>query len=68
MKFVDRNDTIQIPPIDEETLQKMHYSTKMDPYVDNEHTFLGYTRCTSNVLADADRNHGAVEAMYKDAR
>ena len=68
MKFVERKDKIQLPPIDERILENVHFSTKMEPYVDNEHTFLGYTRCTSNVLADADRNDGARRAMRKDAK
>lgn len=68
MKFVDRKDTIKLPPIDKKALEKMHFSSKMEPYVDNERSFLGYTRCTSNVLADADRNDSARRAMRKDAR
>ena len=68
MKFVNRKDTIELPPIDAKTLEKVHFSTKMEPFVDNEHTFLGYTRCTSNVLADADRNDHARRAMRKDAK
>ena len=66
MKFVERKDTIKLPPIDESTLKEVHFSSEMVPYQDNEHTFLGYTRCKSNVLADADRNDSARRAMRKD--
>ena len=68
MKFVERKDTIQLPTIDERTLEKVHFSSKMEPYVDNERTFLGYTRATSNVLAEADRDDSARRAMRKDAK
>ena len=68
MKFVERKDKIQLPPIDERILENVHFSTKMEPYVDNEHTFLGYTRVTSNVLAEADRDDSARRAMRKDAK
>ena len=68
MKFVYRKSTIELPPIDTKALEKVRLSSKMDPYVDNERSFLGYTRCTSNVLADADRNDSARRAMRKDAQ
>ncbi len=68
MKFVDRKDTIELPPIDKKTLEKVHFSSEMVPFIDNERSFLGFTRCTSNVLADADRNDYARRAMRKDAR
>lgn len=68
MKFVDRKDTIKLTPIDKSALREVHFSSKMEPYVDNEHSFLGFTRCTTNVLADADRNDSARRAMRKDAR
>ena len=68
MKFVARKDTIKLPSIDQRTLENVHFSSKMEPYADNERSFLGYTRCTSNVLADADRNDSARRAMRKDAR
>lgn len=68
MKFVARKDTIKLPPIDERVLEKVHFSSKMEPYVDNERSFLGFTRCTSNVLAEADRDDSARRAMRKDAR
>lgn len=68
MQFVER-EPINLPSIDMEVLLKdVHFSTKMEPFVDNERSFLGYTRCTSNVLADADRNDYARRAMRKDAR
>lgn len=68
MKFVDRKDTIKLTPIDKSALREVHFSSKMEPYVDNERSFLGFTRCTTNVLADADRNDSARRAMRKDAR
>lgn len=67
MKFVDRENTIKWPLIDIKTLEPIQFSTKMDPPQDNEHTFLGYTRCKSNILADVDRNDYARRAMRKDA-
>ena len=68
MKFVERKDSIELPPIDKETLEKVHFSSKMDPYVDNERSFLGYTRAKSNVLAEVDRDDSARRAMRKDAK
>ena len=68
MKFTYRKNAIELPPIDTKALEKVRFSTKMEPFVDNEHSFLGYTRCTSNVLADADRNDHARRAMRKDAK
>lgn len=67
MKFVYRKDTIKLPPIDEKTLKKVHFSTKLDPHAfdDHEHTFFGPR---TNVLADADRNDSARRAMRKDAK
>lgn len=68
MIFVDRRDSIELPPIDKDTLEKVHFSSKMEPFVDNERSLLGFTRCTSNVLADADRNDYVRRSMRKDAR
>ena len=68
MKFVNRKDIIKLPSTDQRAQEKVHFSSKREPYVDNERSFLGYTRCTSNVLADADRNDSARRAMRKDAR
>ena len=67
MKFLERKDSIELPPIDKETLEKVHFSSEMVPFVDNERSFLSYTRCTSNVLADVDRNDYVRRSMRKDA-
>lgn len=68
MKFVNHKSTIELPSIEKMALEKVHFSSKMDPYVDNERSFIGYTRCTSNVLAEVDRDDSARRAMRKDAR
>ena len=68
MIFKYRKNAIELPPIDTKALGKVRFSTKMEPFVDNERSFLRYTRCTSNVLADADRNDSARRAMRKDAQ
>lgn len=68
MKFTYRKNAIKLPPIDAKELEKVRFSSKMEPFVDNERSFLGYTRCTSNMLADADRNDSARRAMRKDAK
>ena len=68
MKFVKRKDTIQLPTIDERTLEEVHFSSKMEPFVDNARDFLSHACVTSNVLADADRNDSARRAMRKDAK
>ena len=68
MRFVDRQDAIKLPPINKDTLEKVHYSLEMESFVDNERSFLGYTRCTSNALADVDRNDYVRRSMRKDAR
>ena len=67
MKFVERKDQIELPPIDKKTLEKVHFSSEMEPFVDNERSFLSFTRCTSNVLAEVDRDDYARRAMRKDA-
>ena len=71
MKFKDRKDPIELPPIDEETLKKVHFSTEMDPaeYYDimqpvHVHGFYIGT----NVLAEVDRDDSARRAMRKDAK
>ena len=63
--FVYRKATIELPPIDTETLKKIHFSSKLDPHSfdDHEHTAFGPG---TNVLADADRNDSARRAMRKD--
>lgn len=49
-----------------ECREKMEYSSKLTPYVDNERSFIGFARCTSNVLSE--KNDAAAMAMCKDAR
>lgn len=68
MIFADRRDAIKLPPINKDTLEKVHFSLEMGSFVDNERSFLGFTRCTSNVLAEVDRDDYARRAMRKDAR
>lgn len=68
MKFVNHKSTIELPSIEKMALEKVHFSSKMEPFVDNERSFLGFTRCTSNVLADADRNDYVRRSMRKDAQ
>ena len=41
MKFVNHKPTIEIDEIGSEPV---HFSSKMEPFLDNEHSFLGYTR------------------------
>ena len=67
MKFVYRRDPIELPPIDEKVLEKIHFSSKLDPdeFGNHEHTFFGPR---TNILADADRNDSARRAMRKDAK
>ena len=67
MKFVERKDSIELPPIDKETLEKVHFSSKMDPdeFGDHEHTFFGPR---TNILAEVDRDDSARRAMRKDAK
>lgn len=65
--FVYRKATIELPPIDEKVLEKIHFSSKLDfdTFWDHEHTFFGPR---TNILADADRNDSARRAMRKDAK
>lgn len=42
MKFIERKDKIELPPIDVNALMKDHkFSTRMTPFFDNEHTIWG---------------------------
>ena len=63
--FVYRKATIELPPIDVKALERIPFSTKLDPHEfdDHEHTAFG---SRTNILADADRNDSARRAMRKD--
>ena len=67
MKFVVRKDTIQLPPIDERTLEKIHFSSKLAPdeFGDYEHEFINSKYKTT--LAEIGRDDSARRAMRKDA-
>ena len=49
-----------------EYTRKINYSSKMIPYEDNEHSFAGYVRVKSNVLAE--KSDAAAKAMCKGAK
>ena len=53
-------------PIQLKDLGDLKRSTKLTPYVSNERSFIGFTRCKSNVLAKT--NDAAAMAMCKDSK